>query len=184
MNVKPTTRRDLLVATLAGMGLRQAGAAGLPPVPLPRLPAGVPALPATMPQMPDPPIPAGAPGLGMIAAGHGRAFGAAVQSQRFAGRCHPMAPLTALECGLLMPDYETKMAFMQPKEGVFDFSAIDRLLAWARAHGKPVRGHGLVWHQGLPEWAAIAITRGPGAGPRRARQPYRPGAGPHPGLDP
>ncbi len=156
---RETTRRGLVAATLAGLGVQQAGAAGVPAVPLPRLPAAPPAVAASVP---DPAIPAGPPGLGAIAASHGRTFGAAVQSQRFV-EDPSYGALTALECGLLMPDYETKMSFMQPKEGVFDFTAIDRLLAWARAHGKPVRGHGLVWHQGLPDWAVAVIARGPEA---------------------
>ncbi len=172
MDVKPdTTRRALVAATLAGMRLQPAGAASLP-VPLPRLPtsplpasplpAGPPASPPVAPAPPEPAIPPGPPGLGAIASSHGRAFGAAVQSQRFA-EDPAYGTTVALECGLLMPDYETKMSFMQPKPGVFDFTAIDRLLAWARAHGKPVRGHGLIWHQGLPDWAAAVIARGPEA---------------------
>ena len=172
MNVKPphragATRRDIVAATLAGLGLRPAASASLPPPPLPSLAARLAPMPkvslpsAVAPQVvPDVPIPAGPPGLGAIAASHGRAFGAAVQSQRFV-EDPSYGPLVALECGLLMPDYETKMVFMQPKENVFDFSAIDRLLAWAHAHGKPVRGHGLVWHQGLPDWAAAVIAQGP-----------------------
>ncbi len=147
VKVKPS-RRDLIAATLSGLGLR----AALPPVPLPAI---------TAPALDYPPVPAGPPGLGAIAASHGRAFGAAVQSQRF--REDPSyGPMVDLECTLLMPDYETKMAFMQPKQGVFDFTAIDRLLAWARLHGKPVRGHGLIWHQDLPDWAVAVLAQGPG----------------------
>ncbi len=161
MNVKPpsatgTTRRGLVGATVATLGLRTASAAGLPPVPLPRMPSPAP----TLALMPDPAIPSGPPGLGAIAASRGRAFGAAVQSQFFASD-PSYAALAALECGLLMPDYEAKWAFIHPKEAVFDYTAIDRLIAWAQLHGKPVRGHGLIWHQGLPDWALAAIAEGP-----------------------
>ena len=130
---------------MSGLGLR----AALPPVPLPAITAP-----------PYPPVPAGLPGLGAIAASHGRAFGTAVQSQRFK-EDPAYGPMVDLECALLMPDYETKMAFMQPKQDVFDFTAVDRLLAWARAHGKPVRGHGLIWHQDLPDWAVAVLAKGP-----------------------
>lgn len=154
MNVKlpgaaGPTRRGLAGAALAGLALRPAAAAPLTAVPLP---SPVPAL--------APAIPSGPPGLGAIAASHGRAFGAAVQSQLFAADL-AYGDQAALECGLLMPDYETKWAFMQPKEGVFDFNAIDRLIAWAQVHGKPVRGHGLIWHQGMPDWAQAALAEGP-----------------------
>ena len=153
MNVKPRpTRRHVVAATFAGLGLRAAAAADRPPVPLPRLPSPVSAL--------EPAIPSGPPGLGAIAARHGRAFGAAVQSQFFASD-PDYGALAALECGLLMPDYETKWAFLQPQENAFDFSAIDRLIAWAQLHRKPVRGHGLVWHQGLPDWALAALAESP-----------------------
>ncbi len=162
MNVKPPlaagpTRRAFVAATVAGLAPARAGAPVLPPPPLPKLTASPPVAQ-------DPSIPSGPPGLGAIAASHGRVFGAAVQSQRFATD-PAYATMTALECGLLMPDYETKMVFMQPKEGAFTFGPIDGLIAWARLHGKPVRGHGLIWHQDLPDWVVKAL----GEGPERAR---------------
>ena len=59
-------------------------------------------LPAsTAPAWDYPPVPAGPPGRGAIAASHGRAFGAAVQSQRF--REDPSyGPMVDLECTLLI----------------------------------------------------------------------------------
>ena len=33
--------------------------------------------------------------------------------------------------------------------------------AGARPHGKPVRGHGLIWHQDLPDWVLHALAEGP-----------------------
>lgn len=150
------TRRNLVAASLAGLGLAPGpadAADGLPP-PLPYL------TPTPVPGTVPPPIPAGPPGLGAIAAHGGRVFGAAVQSQRFASE-PGYAATTALECAMLMPDYETKLGTMQPSEGKFDFAAVDRLVAWARAHRMPVRGHGLIWHQDLPAWTIRALAQGP-----------------------
>ena len=155
MNVKPprapgATRREFVLAAMAGAKLKPATLTSAEP-PLPQIPA--------QPKVPEVVIPSGPPGLGDIAASHGRVFGAAVQSQRFVGD-PAYGPLINLECDLLMPDYETKMAFLQPKEGVFNFRPIDTLIAWARAHGKPVRGHGLIWHQDLPDWVVKALAQG------------------------
>ena len=121
--------------------------------PLPNLP--LPAAPD-----PAPAIPAGPPGLGQIAASHGRAYGAAVKSHLLATDPAYAAAILA-ECGLVMPDYETKMDLLQPKEGVFNFGPVDTLLNFAHAHARPARGHALVWHQSLPDWAVAALAESP-----------------------
>jgi endo-1,4-beta-xylanase len=109
---------------------------------------------------PAPIIPAGPPGLGQIAAAHGRAFGAAIQSNLLA--TDPVyAASVSNECGLLMPDYEAKWNTLQAAEGHFNFTHLDGLVAWAQAHGRPVRGHALVWHQSLPDWVMQALIEGP-----------------------
>ena len=130
-------------------GLARASTVSMPP--LPDLP---------LPEEPAPLIPAGPPGLGQIAASHGRVFGAAVKSHLLAADPAYAAAILA-ECGLVMPDYETKMDLLQPKEGAFNFGPIDTLLNFARAHARPVRGHALVWHQSLPDWAVAALAESP-----------------------
>jgi endo-1,4-beta-xylanase len=119
--------------------------------------------PVPMPPAPTltgPVISPDGPGLGTIAAAHGRVYGAAVQSQMLTSD-RAYAALVARECGLLMPDYETKWGVLQPTEGHFNFAPLDTLLAWARAHAKPVRGTALVWHEGLPDWVAPALMVSP-----------------------
>ena len=155
MNVKPprvqgATRREFVCATLAATAIKPAPAAG--PASLPNAPA------AHTP--PEPVIPQGPPGLGAIAASHGRTFGSAVQSYRLASD-PAYGTLFNDECSLLMPDYETKMAFVEAKEGTYNFGPIDTLTAWARAHRKSVRGHGLIWHQDLPDWVVKTLAAGP-----------------------
>ncbi|WP_224371363.1 endo-1,4-beta-xylanase [Hyalangium versicolor] len=52
----------------------------------------------------------------------------------------------------LTPEYEMKIAQLQPKEGQFEFANADRLVAFAEQNGKTVRGHTLIWGNSLPSW--------------------------------
>lgn len=51
-----------------------------------------------------------------------------------------------------MPESELKWDGVEASPGGFDFSAPDRLLAFAREHGLAMRGHTLLWHEQLPAW--------------------------------
>ena len=138
------TRRGVLAGGLA------VSAAGPQSVPFPSLP-GAPA--------PVRPIPSG-PGLGTLAAAHGRTFGAAVANDLLIGDPR-LSSLAEAECSLMMTDYEAKWGVVEPQQGEFNFATMDRLLAWAKAHGKPVRGHGLVWFKEVPDWLAPALDESP-----------------------
>ncbi len=160
------SRREVVAATLAGMGLWASPSRGATPaahrisdVPLPSSPIPTPAAPTDAPV-----ISSAGPGLGPIAAAHGRTYGAAIQSNLLTTDPVYAAAVNA-ECGLLMPDYETKWGMLQPKEGSFNFTPLDGLLNWARLRGRPVRGHALIWHLDLPDW----VTKALGEGPDRAR---------------
>ncbi len=52
----------------------------------------------------------------------------------------------------LTPENEMKMDTVQPERGRFDFTAADRIVAFAQANGMRVRGHTLVWGEQLPSW--------------------------------
>jgi endo-1,4-beta-xylanase len=54
----------------------------------------------------------------------------------------------------LTPENELKMNALQPGPGRFDFGTADALVNWARAHGKSVHGHVLVWGQQVPGWVS------------------------------
>lgn len=45
-----------------------------------------------------------------------------------------------------------KMASLQPKEGVFNWSAADSIVDFAVKHKLKVRGHTLCWHNQTPDW--------------------------------
>jgi endo-1,4-beta-xylanase len=99
-------------------------------------------------------------GLGAIARANGIAFGAAVQGGLLV-RDPAYAAAFQKDCALLVPEYEAKWEALQPAAGRFDLKPLDAVLRWARANGKAVRGHTLIWHKALPAWVEAAIAEGP-----------------------
>ena len=152
------SRRAVIAATLAGMGLVPVQSQAAPSarkisaVPTPSAPVSAPAAAA-------PAISSLGPGLGPIAAAHGRVYGAAILSNLLTTDPVYAANVNA-ECGLLMPDYETKWGMLQPTEGKFNFGPLDNLVNWARQRSRPVRGHALVWHLDMPDWVTKALAEG------------------------
>jgi endo-1,4-beta-xylanase len=62
------------------------------------------------------------------------------------------ARVLAREFNIVTPENVMKWESVEAQRGVLDFSAGDRLIAFARAHRQLVRGHTLVWHNQLPAW--------------------------------
>src|SRR5919198_5475861 len=62
------------------------------------------------------------------------------------------ARVLAREFNIVTPENAMKWESVEAQRGVLDFSAGDRLVAFARAHRQLVRGHTLVWHSQLPAW--------------------------------
>jgi endo-1,4-beta-xylanase len=52
----------------------------------------------------------------------------------------------------LSPENELKWSFTEPQQGVFDFTKLDRLVAYAQAHHMAVKGHGLISGCCNPAW--------------------------------
>jgi len=52
----------------------------------------------------------------------------------------------------LVAENAMKMAPLQPREGVFDFTAADAIVNCAKAHHFLIRGHTLIWHGSDPAW--------------------------------
>ncbi|OAS23580.1 endo-1,4-beta-xylanase [Paenibacillus oryzisoli] len=48
-----------------------------------------------------------------------------------------------------------KPSYLQPTEGVFTFDTADKYVNFAQANGMKVRGHTLVWHQGVGNWMFV-----------------------------
>jgi endo-1,4-beta-xylanase len=60
------------------------------------------------------------------------------------------------EFGVVTTENHLKPARVQPREGEFTFAEADAIVDFAGAHGLPVIGHTLVWHQATPEWFFLA----------------------------
>ncbi|MBD1911588.1 MULTISPECIES: endo-1,4-beta-xylanase [unclassified Leptolyngbya] len=65
----------------------------------------------------------------------------AVYAQRF-----------AQECAMLVPANELKWQALRPTPTTYNYERGDRLIHFAQKHNMMLRGHTLVWHQGLPPW--------------------------------
>ncbi|MGP3916293.1 endo-1,4-beta-xylanase [Nonomuraea sp. 10N515B] len=52
----------------------------------------------------------------------------------------------------LSPENELKWSFVQPQQGAFDFSKLDRLVDFAEEHDMAVKGHGLISGCCNPAW--------------------------------
>ncbi|HEU4781356.1 MAG TPA: endo-1,4-beta-xylanase [Steroidobacteraceae bacterium] len=64
--------------------------------------------------------------------------------------------LVESQSGMLVPENELKMAFVQRAPGEFHFERAEALLAFAENRGLLMRGHTLLWHhpKWLPQWLA------------------------------
>lgn len=69
------------------------------------------------------------------------------------------AEVLAREFDYVTPENVMKWGPLQPTPAAWDFSAADALLDKAAANGQTVKGHALVWHLQMPDWAA-ALTGG------------------------
>lgn len=52
----------------------------------------------------------------------------------------------------MTPENAMKMGPIQPREGQFNWSDGDSIVAFAQRHGLKMRGHTLVWHNQTPRW--------------------------------
>ena len=88
--------------------------------------------------------PGSSPTLQGLAAARGLRWGTAVTNEQL--RDPGLRGLVTSQSGLIVPESELKWDGVEASRGRFDFSAPDRLLAFAREHGLAMRGHTLVWH--------------------------------------
>ncbi|KQP06672.1 hypothetical protein ASF28_16645 [Methylobacterium sp. Leaf99] len=97
-------------------------------------------------------------GLNAAAARKGVAYGSAVNITPL--RQNPAyGRALARECGVLVPENAMKLAYAWRAPGPIDFSFADETAAFAASNGQRLRGHTLVWHEGIPAWARERIAR-------------------------
>jgi endo-1,4-beta-xylanase len=68
--------------------------------------------------------------------------------------------ITGDQFSTVTPGNEMKWQVVEPTRGSYDWSAADRLVAFARQHGQLVRGHTLAWHNQLPNWLTAGVADG------------------------
>jgi endo-1,4-beta-xylanase len=88
--------------------------------------------------------------LRVTAARRGLLYGAATSTNQL--RDADFAGALIREAAILVPEYEMKRGVLEAVRGRADFSAMDGLARFARAHGLKLRGHPLVWHKRNPDW--------------------------------
>lgn len=90
----------------------------------------------------------------------GLRFGAAVRASALD---QPrLRDVLAREAATLTPELELKWAALEPAAGRRHEAGADRIAAFARGHGKRLRGHTLLWHRSVPDWAARELASGGG----------------------
>ena len=60
------------------------------------------------------------------------------------------------EFNALVAENCMKFSYLQPERGRFDFGLADEIVAFAQAHDQRLRGHTLVWHNQIADWAREA----------------------------
>lgn len=97
------------------------------------------------------------PSLRRIAAGGGLRFGAAMRVDALSDPI--LRDLLIAECTTLTPELEFKWAAIAPGADRQDYAPADRIAAFARAGAFRIRGHALLWHGSVPEWAQVDLAR-------------------------
>ncbi|UAY57045.1 endo-1,4-beta-xylanase [Arachidicoccus terrestris] len=75
--------------------------------------------------------------------------GVAVNSYNIHG---PAQALILKEFNSITPENDMKMGPIHPRQDQYNFSAADKIVAFARGHGLKIRGHNLCWHEQTPRW--------------------------------
>lgn len=94
--------------------------------------------------------------LKTIAAAKGLFFGCAAATYEF--KDADFAPALLRDAAQIVPEYEMKRDVLEPRQGAYDFSALDRLAGFARRNSLSFRGTPLVWWHSNPAWLAPALA--------------------------
>jgi endo-1,4-beta-xylanase len=94
-------------------------------------------------------------GLRDLAARRGIVYGAAVSTYQL--RTAGFDSVFAREAAILVAEDEMKRGAVEARQGEFDFSAGEELIAFARNRDIAVRGHTLLWHARNPDWLEDAV---------------------------
>ncbi|MEO6433388.1 MAG: endo-1,4-beta-xylanase [Sphingomicrobium sp.] len=87
-----------------------------------------------------------------------RRIGAAIRPEQLM-KGAALEPLIRRDCDLLVPEYHGHWSAVEWVEGSPYHGNYDAIVDYARATGKTVRGHSLIWQQMTPDWAKAAMAR-------------------------
>jgi len=76
--------------------------------------------------------------------------GVAFQSRHLGSPEH--VRVTSRTFSSLTAEYEMKMSPLSGGQDVYNWQAVDDLIAYAQAQNMQVHGHALVWHETVPDW--------------------------------
>ena len=80
----------------------------------------------------------------------GLIFGASVDDSAFADPAY--VDLYRRETQMVVTDVALKFDWLRPAQDIWNFGPADRIVAAAKAEGKLVRGHTLIWNDNAPAW--------------------------------
>jgi endo-1,4-beta-xylanase len=95
-------------------------------------------------------------GLEEAAERYGRFFGSAVRIDQLNAE-QDLRDAVLHECNYLVPEYEMNWNAIEPAYGQLTFGRMDDLATFATRNRKRVRGHTLLWHLGVPDWAVDTL---------------------------
>ncbi|MGH7738042.1 MAG: endo-1,4-beta-xylanase [Candidatus Tyrphobacter sp.] len=95
-------------------------------------------------------------GLAAAAARGRRFFGAAARIDRLNGE-GDLREAVLRECSCLVPEVDLNWNAVEPAYGQYAFEKIDGLAEFAAMNRMLLRGHTLLWHLSVPEWATVAL---------------------------
>jgi len=85
-------------------------------------------------------------GLGKLASTVGLNFGTPVSTQQFLDKDSDYLNTLVGDFNMFFPGNDLKFMNIEKTRGVFNFAVPDSIIAYAKANGKKVRGHCLIWH--------------------------------------
>ncbi|MBV8198021.1 MAG: endo-1,4-beta-xylanase [Candidatus Eremiobacteraeota bacterium] len=98
--------------------------------------------------------------LAQAAARNGRTYGAAVRIHEVEAE-QDYREAIVRECALLVPEFEMNWNEIEPAYGQLSFDRMDAMVDFATDQGKKLRGHVLVWHLSVPQWAVKMLHERP-----------------------
>ena len=106
--------------------------------------------------------------LSELAAARGRFVGSILNSEWFNNSLGSDATIYEsthkANFNIVVAENEMKFDATEPSRGSFSFTKGDKLMAYAAANGRQVRGHALAWHSQVPSWVSTLAQQVESAG--------------------